>query len=423
MSDSYQRKEKWVPTPRPEWVKTMNEMVANVDITSVVPLDHQSLIDQAIRNTGLTDFGDDQWLDHFKVLTDSIERESRLHFAGRVLTRSEFVRYLEIRLKITDWIRQHPEVNDEKVEQPVFITGFGRSGTTILFEVLSQDPQFRTCSKWESLFPCPPPRGETYTTDPRIIETEKVNTLSESLIPELQAMHKSAAVLPVESVEMVYFTFLSEVFGFGFQVPSYNKYLEQQDMRYCFRWQKKLMQLLQSRFKSKHWLMKGPSHLPYLEELMDVYPDAKIIFAHRDPIVTADSVVSLQASLYWWRTDQPWGDGEGDSWVVGSAESRAELWDGIIDKIEEGIIDASKIANCQYSDFMENPMVAIEKIYADLEMTLSPEARAKMETFLANKPQGKFGKHRYAKAPEAVVANERLAYKRYQDYFSVADEL
>ncbi|MAT51205.1 MAG: sulfotransferase family protein [Porticoccaceae bacterium] len=423
MTASYQRKENWVPTPRPDWVATMNEMFASVDMHSIAPMDHQALIAQAVKNTGLEDFGDDVWIEHFKVLTESIEAEANLHFAGRCLSRSEFVRYLEIRLQLVDWIKKHPEVNDEVIDQPVFITGFGRSGTTILFELLSQDPQFRTCSKWESLFPCPPPEKDTYDTDPRIALTDKINTLNESLIPELQGMHKSAAVLPVESVEMVYFTFLSEVFPICFQLPSYDKYQQQQDMRYCFAWQKKLLQLLQSRFKAKHWLLKGPSHLSYLEEIMDVYPDAKIIFTHRDPIVSADSVVSFQGALYWWRTDKPWGDGSADNWVIGSAEVRAGIWDDIIDKLENGKIDKRRTTNFQYDEFMTDPMAAVRKIYQDLDLELSGDAEQRMLDFLAAKPQGKFGKHEYEHPPEPVIRHERQVYKRYQDYFSVPNEL
>lgn len=420
---TYQRKEHWTPTPRPEWLTTMNEMAASLDMKSIVPLDATSLINQAISNTGLEDFGDTQWVNHFNALTQSIENEANLHFAGRVLTRSEFVRYLETRLNIVECYKQSPDINNESIEAPIFIFGFGRSGTTILYELLAQDPQFRVPSKWESLYPCPPPEQDSYDNDPRIALAEKTNTFNEGMIPEFNMIHKSSAKLPVESVEMVYFTFLSEVFPIAFQTPSYDAYVATQDMRYCFEWHKKLLKLLQWRCKAEHWLLKGPSHLPYLTELLDTYPDARIIFTHRDPIVSADSVLSLQASLYWWRSDKPWGNDSSDNWVIGSAESRAKIWDDIIERIENGKIDKRNLSNFQYSDFMSDPMASVKKIYADLNLTLSQTIEQKMQAFIDAKPQGKYGAHNYQQAPDAVVMQERRAYKKYQDYFGVANEL
>jgi len=419
--DDYDRRTAWTPAPRPEWVNRINAECSCLDIASVVPLDEQSLLDAACRNTSLDDFGEDGWREHFRVLLDAIDKEAQLHFVGRVLTRSEFLIYLEARLRIVDWCKRHPDVLDEKVEKPIMITGFGRSGTTILFELLSQDPQFRVVKKWEAMFPCPPPEEATYLTDPRIEITETVSAFSENIIPEFKAMHKMGGNLPVESVEFVYATFLSEVYPIAFQVPSYARYLATQDMRRTFEWQKKILQLLQSRHRAGQWLMKGPSHLPYMAEFLDVYPDAKIIFTHRDPIVTADSVVSLQGTLYWWRTDNPWGDGSIEDWA--SAAERAKLWDGIIDAIEEGKVSRRNIANFHYDQFMQDPISSIRTIYTELELTLTPATEASMRTYLAERPQEKFGRHQYELAPPAVVAEERRIYGRYQSFFNVSDEM
>jgi len=418
-----QRKQAWTPTPRPEWLAALNKNAANLDMRSVVPLDGESLIEQAVRNTGLDDFGDQHWRAHFDTLTRSVDTEANLHFGGRILTRSEFIRYLEKRLQVVDCLKNNPVILEQKIEAPIFIFGFGRSGTTILYELLAQDPQFRVPQKWETFYPCPPPEKSTYASDARILKTEKINEFCESMIPELQAIHKSAATLPVESVELLYFTFLSEVFAFAFQAPEYTRYLATQDMSYCFNWLNKLLKLLQWRNTRNHWLLKGPSHMPYLNELLSIFPDAKIVFTHRDPIVSADSVVSLQASLYWWRTDTPWGDGSSDSWVVGSAETRAGMWDGIIDGLESGDIDANNVANFHYAEFMRNPLEVIEGIYQQLNLTLKPDVRLKMETLLEQRPQQKFGKHQYERASQDLIQQERISYQRYQSYFDVENEI
>jgi hypothetical protein len=418
---SFDRRAAWAPPPRPDWVRRVNDECSALDIRSVVPLDEQSLLDHARRNTGLSDFEDDGWLDHFRVLLDAIDKEAQLHFIGRVLARSDFLGYLEARLRIVDWYKCHPEVHEEKIEKPILILGFGRSGTTILFEILSQDPQFRVVRKWEALFPCPPPELRAPFTDPRIELAEKLSAFSENIIPEFKSMHKLGGNLPVESAEFVYLTFLSEIFPMVFQVPTYARYFARQDHRYTFEWQKKILMLLQSKQKGSRWLLKGPSHLPYLQELLDVYPDARIVFTHRDPIVSADSVVSLHGALYWWRTDHPWGDGTIDDWFIPAA--RAKIWDDIIERMESGAISRKNVTNFQYDEFMGDPMASIEKIYSELGLTLLPDIEERMRAYLAAHPQEQFGKHRYSSSPESVVAEERRVYRRYQEYFGVSNEL
>ena len=251
---------------------------------------------------------------------------------------------------------------------------------------------------------------------------KRQSEFSESIIPELQSIHKIAASLPVESVELLYLTFLSEVYPMAFQVPSYARYLEDQNFEECFGWLKRILQVLQFHYKKPHWLLKGPSHLPYIFDFLKVFPDTRIIFTHRDPIVTADSTLSLFGSLYWWRSDKPWGDGGNDTWVLAPAQQRAEVWNPIIDSLEQGLLANSKVSNVNYQEFISEPMQAVRQVYLDLELDLSQETEAKMLTFLANKPKGKFGEHIYSKTPAEVIAEERVAYQRYQQYFNVANE-
>jgi hypothetical protein len=417
----YDRRSVWSPPPRPAWVREINEQCSVLDIGSVVPLDETSLLSTAQRNTGLDDFGEDGGRQHLRVLLDAIDREARLHFTGRVLTRSEFLLYLQARLGMVDWFKRHPEVLEQPVDDPIFIMGFGRSGTTILFELMSQDPQFRVVKKWESLFPCPPPEPDTYLTDPRIELTEKVSAFSENIIPEFKAMHKLGGNLPVESVEFMYPSFLSEVYPLAFQVPSYARYLADQGLKYTFGWHKKILQLLQSRYKAQRWLLKGPSHLPYLNDLLAVYPNARFVFTHRDPIVSSDSLVSFMGMIYWWRTDHPWGDGSIDEWAF--AEDRARVWDTVIEALRTSAIPQHNVAQFYYHEFMADPMASIRGIYKGLGLTLSPEAERAMRDYLAARPQEKFGKHQYESSPAAVIAEERRVYQRYQQYFDVPNEI
>jgi hypothetical protein len=223
-------------------------------------------------------------------------------------------------------------------------------------------------------------------------------------------------------LELEYPTFLSEVFPMILHVPSYAAYLRGKDLTSTFEWQRKTLKLLQSRYKRKHWLMKSPSHLPHLERYVSVFPGMRIIFTHRDPIVTADSVTSFLGMLYYQRTDQVWGSGAVESWVLAMGKERAKLWDPIIAMIENGRIPKGSYANFHYQRFVSDPIGAVKSVYDDLGMTLSSEVAESMRVYLAKKTKGVFGKHEYEPAPTDLAESERSVYETYQNYFSVPNE-
>lgn len=404
-------------------MKTLNELGDGLDIKAIVPLTPESLLQQAIANTGLTDFGDDEWREPFSILMKSIDTEANFHLAGRILTRAEFLQYLEARLRIVDWCRRHPEVEREEIDQPVFITGYGRSGSTILFEVLSQDPRFRAVQRWEAVTPVPPPEAASYRTDPRIGEADHILRLIQAMSPEHDAKHVSGATLPVESIQLEYLTFVSDIFPIVMRVPSYAAYLKGKDFTNTFAWQRRILQLLQSRYRGEHWLMKSPSHVRHLEKYLNVFPGMRVIFTHRDPIVTADSVVSFLGTLYWQRTDKLWGDGTINTDVLAAADARSKQWDAVIEMIEDGRLAKGSHANFHYHRFVADPIAEVQSIYDQLGMTLTDEIAGRMRAYLDAKPKGKHGKHEFERTPTSVVESERPCYQTYQRYFGIPNEI
>jgi hypothetical protein len=422
--DAFDRRAVWTPPPRPEWLAKFNELGALMNFKSIVPLTAESLMAEASANTGLTDFGaDNRWEKHFRKLLESIESEAKLTPFGRILTRSDFIIYLEARLRITEEYKKHPEIEDEVITEPVFIIGFGRSGTTILQEVLSHDPQFRSVQKWESLFPVPAPEEATYATDPRIRKAQELSDVVHAASPEWATMHAWAGNLPVEDIEFTYPAFLSEVWATAFQVPSYEKYFSEQDVSEHFEWHKRTLKLLQWKYKGKHWLLKNPTHLPRIPQLLEAYPDAKIIFTHRDPIASGDSVVNVLGVILYWRTDDPYGGGVLDEWIL--ADDRAALWDNCIDWIEKGIIKKGSYSNFIYKTFMDDPMAMMEKTYRELGLDIDPAVFKAMNDHLQARHQSSHGNsQKYAKTDreDPIAIAERAKYKRYQDYFGVPNE-
>ena len=126
------RMKHWTPPPHPQWVQRINEEGTYLDIKSVVPLDENSLLACAKANTGLTDFGSDDWYEPFKILIKSYEEEANLSLVGRIMTRSDLITHLEARLRVEDTYKKHPEIDDQVIKAPFFIVGSGRCGTSAL---------------------------------------------------------------------------------------------------------------------------------------------------------------------------------------------------------------------------------------------------------------------------------------------------
>jgi hypothetical protein len=414
------RRDIYRPNPRPEWVDRINAEGAVLG-DGLVPLDEQSLLDEASRSTGLTDFGeDDGWRQHFRVLLQAIEQEANLNLLGRLLTRADFLIYLRARLQVVDWYRRHPEIDDEVIRGPVFIVGLPRSGTTILHETLAEDEQFRVVKKWEALFPCPPPEEATYLADERIRRAHDFITIQDRISPEWKTMHAVGGELPVECIEFTTASFLSEMFTASFNVPTYQKYLYSQDIAEMYRWHHKMLKLLQWRCKRPHWLFKGCNHEPYIPQLLAEYPDARIIYTHRDPIKSVSSVVSVQGTIFRFRTDSTFSDSY-ENWL------RLDLVAAMLEKrigwIEDGTLPEGQFANLRFVDFSTQPATALQKVYRDLGLTWTAEAERRILGYLARKPKGVFGAHHYATGGDEAVRAERALFKRYQDYFDVPNEV
>lgn len=224
------RVKEWNPPRRPDWVRMLNQEGSHLDIKSVVPLDESSLIAHAKANTGLADFGSDDWHESFKVFIKSLEEESQLTLMGRILTRTDLLQYLEARLRIEDTYKRHPEIEEQAIVSPMMIVGSGRSGTSALQNLLSYDPGNGTPKHWEALFPCPPPEQSTCRTDPRIAVADKRMTLWNRVTPEMESIHEWGGAMPTELIQLEALSFQAGgwlVFC-GF-TPSYDAYMSARD--------------------------------------------------------------------------------------------------------------------------------------------------------------------------------------------------
>jgi hypothetical protein len=375
---------------------------------------------QAREASGLDDFGGESWREGLERLFASLEAEAGLNDLGAIIAGGDAVNYLSNRLTVTDWHARHPEMARAGIERPVVIVGQGRTGTTILHDLLAQDPANRLPLTWEVDRPSPPPETATYTTDARIEAVDEQLAATDLVIPGFRAMHPMGARLPQECVRITGSDFRSLIFSTQYRVPSYNRWLlDEADMAPAYRWHRKMLQLLQWRHPAERWVLKSPGHQWCLGSLLAEYPDADLVQTHRDPLVIIASLSSLVAMLRGMASD--------DTSVAEAASEFADYilagLDRSVDAREDGTVGAGRVVDVQFRDFMAEPFATIHGIYERIGLELSPEAEARMRAFLAENPRDKHGTHEYRFSDTGLDAGElRERSRRYQEYFDVASE-
>jgi hypothetical protein len=419
--ESQSRVQRWQPAKRPEWVERVNAEGRCLDLKAVVPLDENSLLRQAIANTGLSNFGADDWREPFQVFIKALDEEANLTLMGRLMTRSDILAALEARLRIEDTYRQHPEIDDLDADSPVWIIGSGRSGTSAMINYLSLDPDFNSVRTWEALFPCPPPEAATYDSDPRIALADGRMEMWNRVTPELKSMHEFDGRVPTELIQVESLSFQSngwmDLYGF---VPSFDAYLKPHNYCNALSYAKRVLKLLQWKNRRRGWVVKSPDCMRYLPEVYKVFPGTQLVWMHRDPIKCVASMVSLVGTLFHIRSDQPLSE-QAIAQLTNSANLAAHFG-RVLDQIDAGVVPAGALHSVQYLDFIADPLGTIEKLYTQLRVPFTERARAAMESYHQAHPREARPAHRYSVGDSAEVLAERALFERYQKRFGVAWE-
>jgi len=407
------------PPHRPFAIKALNRLGGGLRRFGLAlpSLEEKSLLDEAMRRAGSSDFGGDDFLVGMRVFLDSVEREADLSTLGRLSCRETLLRYLENRLRLTEYRTQHPEVAEHVIERPIFIVGLPRTGTTLLFNLLAQDPDNRAPLSWEVEWPVPPPEPETYETDRRIKDAEKLFGNLDRLIPTLPAIHEFGAQLPQECVPINAHEFLSVQFHITFHVPSYQAWLDQQNMVRSYEFHRKFLQHLQNRYRKKRWALKSPAHLPAINELLEVYPDALIIHTHRDPGNVIPSLASLHYAFRGMSSDtlDPARIGRNvmDTWSIQLQKA--------VDARRTHRDRPEQFFDAHFEDTLADPVDLLRRAYEHFGIELSDVARDRMSAFLAANPRGSRGVHRYVREDFGLDLEDiRRRFADYVDEFGVA---
>lgn len=406
----------WQPPPRPEWVRRINEEGECMDISGVVPLDESSLLESAMRQTGLSDFGADDWREPFQVLLKALE-DADLNLMGRIRLRCEVLVLLEARLRIEDTYKRYPEIGDERIVQPMFIVGQGRSGTSFLQNVLTANPDNKGLLQWEAMYPCPPPESATYRTDPRIAMAEKLIQQWNRVTPTMTSVHEFGATVPMEDCEILALNFMSPSwFGCFAQSPAYDAYMYKVDPLLPLRYHQRVLKLLQWKNPREHWVLKDVPHLDRTGPLLKIYPDACFIWPHRDPVRALASGISAIGTLQWTGSDHLFKAGSLE-WISNPRVSAARF-DAVIEQLKAGLVPQGQIYHMLYKDLVGNTMGTVESMYRHFGFSLSAAGKRGMTQYLIDNPRDSRPAHKVAMTPEAM-AEARAAYKNYQEYFGI----
>jgi hypothetical protein len=240
-----------------------------------------------------------------------------------------------------------------------------------------------------------------------------------NLQPEYETMHANSGYLPNECIFITLHEFLSDHWGGNHHVPSYDRYLQKADQRPAYRYHKEFLKTLQQRGASKRWLLKAPSHIFQLQALFDVYPDARVVRTHRDPLKTLASSLSLMGTLKWMRCNEV-----DMSKVPGQlAFGYAYVYQREMEQRASGELPDAQFIDVQFEDIVKEPVATIEGVYAKLGWPIDDTVRTAIGDYAKNKPKGSRGAHAYSLAESGLDAGaERERYRFYMERYGIKSE-
>jgi hypothetical protein len=378
-------------------------------------LDVESIVEDARRATGLEDFGDAPGHDDaLPAFLESLEREAKLTPVGRFCARGQALSALTNQLRMWNDRSTNPEIDHEVIERPLVVVGLPRSGTTLLQNLLAQDPAHRSLLQWEASTPSPPPETATYESDPRIASAERTTRFLDYLAPDARVLHPVAPLMPTECVTLFANSFASLELATINWIPSYLDWCLHADMRAHYRYYGQQLRLLQWRHKRTRWALKSPAHLFWIDALLAELPGVRIVQTHRDPLDVVASFCSLAAVLHAVGSDDVDVAALGARWTATWAEGLSRADDARAASPDAPVFDV------HYRRLVAQPIETVAALYDSFGFELTTTAEERMRAFLRENPQHKGGVHRYSLAQFGLdEAAERERFAPYVERYAV----
>src|SRR5438132_2775410 len=344
------------------------------------------LIDKAKQRCGLEDFGGNEFVEPLSRLLESCHREARLNVIGKMALRSDIVRILCNRLLLARDREIYPEIGRQEIREPLFIVGLPRSGTTLLHILLAADPAHRAPLTWEVMSPSPPTSKDR---DQRIRQAARNLAMLHWLAPTFESVHATGAELPQECVSLMSPTFMSDQFDTMYNVPSYREWFFNQDLRPAYEFHRRSLQHLQFRKSAERWVLKAPAHMFAAPTLLSIYPDARFVQIHRDPIEAVASVSSLVTILRRVFSD--------DVDPIQIGRDAMSYWAQALKTFmhTRDQLPPHRVCDLRYDDVRRDPIAAAGHVYEHFGWPFSPEVERQMNAVLAQQNSQTNGVHRY----------------------------
>jgi hypothetical protein len=350
------------------------------------PLDAEVLHAKAIAETGLDDFGPDDYRERLEVYLAALREIPTLHDAGVVNFHSQLLQLLKNRLLLTDLLKRHPEILEIELEPPVVIAGLPRTGTTHLHNMLAAGPTFRTMPYWESNEPFPRPDEVGVEPDPRRVRMDMAVGFMNTVMPHFPLMHEMTTDHVHEEIQLLANDFSSMLFETLAHVPRWRDYFLSHDQTPHYRHlavQLKAMQFLRG---GRRWLLKSPQHLEQLPVLDKVFPGVVVIVTHRDPVpVVLSMLAMLTYSARMHCAPVPVHE-IAASWVDRLQRMLAAL------QRDRAVIGPERSIDVRFDDFMADEMGTAARIYELAGETFSDDVRAAIGEYLAGHQRNRLGR-------------------------------
>ena len=349
------------------------------------------LLAKASERTGLDDAGDDTWREGLGVLVDSLERADVLE-SGREFVYGMYVDALANRLRVVDYLQQHPETGDERIDRPLVVLGMPRTGTTVASYLLDQDPRRRSLLNWEASDSVPPATSSTLRTDPRCLAKKaELDAFARALEEAGNGMaHWEDADGPTECIFLHNQDFRALLWDAWMPDATYYRWLFDTDMTSAYEYERSVLQILQSHAPGV-WSLKMPSHSVHIETLLATFPDVRIVWAHRDPFRATASLCSV------------WTDTK--AMVLGAAYDPERLGASATEQMRVHVerplrarerIGADRFFDLHYADLVRDPIAQMRALYEWAGDEFEPDLEQRMQAWLDRNPQDRFGSRHYA---------------------------
>jgi Sulfotransferase family len=360
------------------------------------PLDADVLHAKATAETGLDDFGADDYRERLDVFIAALQEISGMQPTGIVNFHSLLLQFLKNRLLLTDLLARHPEIHDIELLPPVVIAGLPRTGTTHLHNLLGAAPTFRTMPYWESNEPFPSRAEAGVDPDPRMARMDVAVQVMNLVMPHFPLMHEMTTDHVHEEIQLLANDFSTMFFETLGHVPQWRDYYLAHDQTPHYEYlatQLKAMQFLRG---GRRWLLKSPQHLEQLPVLDKVFPGVFVVCTHRDPAPVALSMLAYSARMYC--SPVPVNE------IAASWMDRLALMLGALVR-DRDTIPPQRSIDVRFDEFMADELAVAEQVYSQAGEHLDDDARAAMTAYLAGHQRGRHGT--VATTPEMFGLTER----------------